>query len=668
MSLLPQTFHFLRPDWFWALIPAGLATIALFKASLTGSQDNWSKYIDPHLLAHLSLSGKQQKKSRLFPLGFAVLSALLITAMAGPSWQKSDIPSFSGGEPVVMVLSLAQSMNADDLSPSRLKRAGHKLRDILERTQGDDRGLVIYSDAPFVATPLTNDPKVIEQMLPELSTNLMPVLGNRLDLALDEATNLLQRAGATSGKVILLADDMGNDPKASMKAATALNSAGFELSVLAVGTEKGATLQTSNGQAIANRKGETFVTKVPVKALTNLAKAGGGQMAILTAGSQDLDQLLPKSKSDYTQAGKANDFKADSWVDMGYWLLVLPVLFAAFAFRRGLVFVLALTLAGTMVQPETAAASVITASSSNQSVWKDLWQTRDQQGETAFKAKNFAGAAASFEKKDWKSAALYRAGDYAKAAQSYASVNGQDQGYNLGNALAKSGNLEGALKAYDDYLNRHPDSEDAKFNRDLIAKLLEQQKQQEQKQQNQKQDQQQDQKGQDQQQGQKGQDQQQDQKGQDQQQGQKGQDQQQDQKSQDQQQGQKDQDQQQGQKGQDQQQGQKSQDQQQGQKSQDQQQGQKDQDQQTENQATGRSDQESRQQDKDLLSKLVSDMFDGNSDHEQEEQVEADIAGTHSKPLNQAVEQQLRRVPDDPSGLLRARIRQHYSRLRANQR
>jgi Ca-activated chloride channel family protein len=637
MSLLPQTFHFLRPDWFWALIPAGLATIALFKASLTGSQDNWSKYIDPHLLAHLSLSGKQQKKSRLLPLGLAVLSALLITAMAGPSWQKSDIPSFSGGEPVVMVLSLAQSMNADDLSPSRLKRAGHKLRDILERTQGDDRGLVIYSDAPFVAAPLTNDPKVIEQMLPELSTNLMPVLGNRLDLALDEATNLLQRAGATSGKVILLADGMGNDPKASMKAATTLNSAGFELSVLAVGTEKGATLQTSNGQAIANRKGETFVTKVPVKALTNLAKAGGGQMAILTAGSQDLDQLLPKSKFDYTQAGKANDFKADSWVDMGYWLLVLPVLFAAFAFRRGLVFVLALTLVGTMVQPETAAASEITASSSNQSVWKDLWQTRDQQGETAFKAKNFAGAAASFEKKDWKSAALYRAGDYAKAAQSYASVNGQDQVYNLGNALAKSGNLEGALKAYDDYLNRHPDSEDAKFNRDLIAKLLEQQKQQEQKKQ-------------DQQQGQKSQDQQQGQKGQDQQQGQKGQDQQQ------------------GQKGQDQQQGQKGQDQQQGQKGQDQQQGQKDQDQQTDNQAAGHSDQESRQQDKDLRSKLVSDMLDGNSDHEQEEQVEADIAGTHSKPLNQAVEQQLRRVPDDPSGLLRARIRQHYSRLRANQR
>ena len=34
---------------------------------------------------------------------------------------------------------------------------------------------------------------------------------------------------------------------------------------------------------------------------------------------------------------------------------------------------------------------------------------------------------------------------------------------------------------------------------------------------------------------------------------------------------------------------------------------------------------------------------------------------TVRSPVDQAIEQQLRRVPDDPSGLLRARIRQHYA-------
>ncbi|WP_315980109.1 hypothetical protein [Aliamphritea spongicola] len=68
---------------------------------------------------------------------------------------------------------------------------------------------MIYSDIPFVAAPLTKDAQVIEQMLPELTTGLMPVLGDRPDLAISEASQLLQRTGARSGRIILLTDSMG---------------------------------------------------------------------------------------------------------------------------------------------------------------------------------------------------------------------------------------------------------------------------------------------------------------------------------------------------------------------------------------------------------------------------------------------------------------------------
>ena len=66
---------------------------------------------------------------------------------------------------------------------------------------GGDVGLVIYSDRPFTASPLTEDGEVIRQMLPELSTNLMPVLGNRADLAIAKATDLLKNAGASGGNL-----------------------------------------------------------------------------------------------------------------------------------------------------------------------------------------------------------------------------------------------------------------------------------------------------------------------------------------------------------------------------------------------------------------------------------------------------------------------------------
>ncbi|SFU99144.1 hypothetical protein SAMN02799631_03698 [Methylobacterium sp. 174MFSha1.1] len=67
----------------------------------------------------------------------------------------------------------------------------------------------------------------------------------------------------------------------------------------------------------------------------------------------------------------------------------------------------------------------------------------------------------------WRGTALYAAGRYAEAAEAFASFP-----YNRGNALALAGDLKGALKAYDAALARDPADEDAKANRELVARLL----------------------------------------------------------------------------------------------------------------------------------------------------------------------------------------------------
>ena len=113
----------------------------------------------------------------------------------------------------------------------------HKLRDILARTEGDERALVIYSDIPFVAAPLTTDKNVISQMIPELSTKLMPVLGDRPDLAISEAVSVLERADATRGEIVLIADNAGNKA-ATEKAASEARNAGYTVSVLGVAQKR----------------------------------------------------------------------------------------------------------------------------------------------------------------------------------------------------------------------------------------------------------------------------------------------------------------------------------------------------------------------------------------------------------------------------------------------
>ncbi|PWN05622.1 tetratricopeptide repeat protein [Rhodohalobacter mucosus] len=160
----------------------------------------------------------------------------------------------------------------------------------------------------------------------------------------------------------------------------------------------------------------------------------------------------------------------------------------------------------------------------------------------------------------------YERGDYAEAAELYRSAIEQDPDnprlyYNLGNALAQSGDVDEAARAYDQYrsmtedaaqesladynqgrmltdtenfdealnyfreaLKKNPDDEDARYNYELARKKMEQQQQE---QQNQEQNQQNDDQQQDQQQQQNNQEQQQDQQQNEQQQNNPNQDQEQ---------------------------------------------------------------------------------------------------------------------------------------------
>ena len=112
--------------------------------------------------------------------------------------------------------------------------------------------------------------------------------------------------------------------------------------------------------------------------------------------------------------------------------------------------------------------------------WNDLWLTPDQQGARHLSAGQAPEAARAFTDPNWRGVAEYQAGSYDQAAQSFAGETTADNLYNLGNSLALQGDLRGALSAYEESLNLMPDAEDAVANRDFIQSLLDQQEQQDQ--------------------------------------------------------------------------------------------------------------------------------------------------------------------------------------------
>ncbi len=462
--MIPTDFHFERPWWLLALVPAAVVLWSMARAAVQGSA--WRDTVDAHLLRHLALPAEGGRRAwPLWLLGAGWLATTL--AMAGPSWERVEQPTTKTIEPTVVALDMSVSMDATDLTPSRLARARYELQDVLERNVGGQVGLVIYSDEPFVAAPLTDDGRVIAEMVPTLTSDIMPGRGSRPDRAIDQAVALLEQAGMPGGRILLFADSAGDDPAATKAAARRAAASGRRVSVLGVGTVEGAPVPDGRGGFARTEDGETYVARLPVDELRSLSVDGGGRYASIAAGDADLDVLLaePLALASSSEDGALRSADVEIWKDAGVYLLFVPLLLAPFAFRRGWLAVVALGVAlGT---PLDARASV----------WDDLWYTRDQQAAAAMETGDAARASELFESEDWRAAAQYERGDFDAASQEFAALAGTENRYNLGNALAKSGKLEEAIAAYDEVLEVAPGHEDAEFNRELVRKLLDQQRQ-----------------------------------------------------------------------------------------------------------------------------------------------------------------------------------------------
>ena len=131
-------------------------------------------------------------------------------ACAGPSWKKLEIPTFTIENPNMFVLSLAQDMQLTDVTPSRLDRAKYAILDIIDGVEQGQFGLEVYSQEPYVISPITDDVNLIKNIMPQIVPNIVPDNGDRLDRAIDLAIKRFVNAGYSSGNIILFTSDVGS--------------------------------------------------------------------------------------------------------------------------------------------------------------------------------------------------------------------------------------------------------------------------------------------------------------------------------------------------------------------------------------------------------------------------------------------------------------------------
>jgi Ca-activated chloride channel family protein len=445
--------HWLRPAWLLLAPLLGWLLWQLWHRERRAGR--WQQIL-PSAFHSLLLTRSNGRGNRLpwIALGLAWLLALL--ALLGPSWQQLEQTVDKPADPLVIMIDLTPQMLASDTPPNRLEQARRKILDLLEARRDAQTAVVVYAGSAHVLVPLSDDMATTHNLLDALKPSIMPEPGQRADLAVAKALDLLRQGARDQGRLLLITGDLSDAERSAI--ARQLGRQGERLRLLGMGTPQGAPILQEGGGYLLDDQGAIKLSRLDSASLNRFADEIGARYASWRLDDGDLRTLDLLDAPQHLREEGGERVRLAHWVDQGHWLLLPLLLLAACAGRRGWLFCLPLLL--VLPQPGYAWS------------FDDLWLRADQQGQRLLDAQRPAEAAQRFTDPLRQGHALYQAGDYPAAAQRFAEGDSAADHYNRGNALAQAGELQAALEAYDQALVLQPELPQALHNRTLIENLL----------------------------------------------------------------------------------------------------------------------------------------------------------------------------------------------------
>ncbi len=301
-----SAFHFLRPFWLLALLPAVLLWWAFRRQSDVARR--WRAAIDPGAAAAFRRGSRSGGWLRP---GDALLAAWVIgaVAVAGPAWQREPSPFAADAPPVMLVLRVTPSMQASDLPPSRLERAKEKIADLLALQPRT--GVRPDRLCRLGASRASADARCGrgQDMAQALSPDIMPKQGDALAEAVALARKVLADGGE-GGSILLLADEA--DPSQS-----------------AAGCARGASTARRLRCSRCCRHGRS-----PGAGLREAATALGADIEIASGRYRDV-AALARHALPIGSAAVARPGETEHWRDAGWYLVPVLAVVVLLWFRRG---------------------------------------------------------------------------------------------------------------------------------------------------------------------------------------------------------------------------------------------------------------------------------------------------------------------------------------------
>ena len=205
---------------------------------------------------------------------------LMIIALLGPSFGSSKKEIKVIGKDIMIAIDLSESMNANDIQPSRLEKIKFELKKIIDEFNSDRIGIIMFSNEAYIQCPLTYDKNALNLFIETLNTELVPNSGTDfgppLNLSLDKLlTDKIQENDKS--KIIILISDGEDFGENTYEIVDKIKESSIKLFTVGIGTAQGTRITLRNGLFKKDKNGKEVITKLNSKSLKKIANETKGK-------------------------------------------------------------------------------------------------------------------------------------------------------------------------------------------------------------------------------------------------------------------------------------------------------------------------------------------------------------------------------------------------------
>ncbi|MCF6201486.1 MAG: VWA domain-containing protein [Hydrogenimonas sp.] len=393
----------------------------------------------------------------------AAAMVLIVAALARPVLlTPSPIKSISY-DPVYLALDLSASMHAQDRSPSRLEYSKKVIREILRKESSFRYGLFGFTTNALILSPATRDKNLVKAALESINPDFIITRGTNIETLLEVVAKMADKRK----RLVILSD--GGDGLDIERSIEICDKGGVKVYVVEAATKMGAPIPKKGAEGFVRDEKGRLVISMQNGALSELAKATGGDTIEANSPEEAADKLLiklekgSKAEATYTKTEVTELF----WIPLSAAILLffVTVVRVPFDSKSTLLFFSVLVA----VEPSEAGSL-------------DLWRLHESY--RLYENGDYNLSLSEIERVEVptlqsifaKASILYKMGAYKEAGRIFSSLKSDDAVtksaifYDMGNCAVELGRYESAREFYVKSLQLTAD-EDAMKNLSLILFL-----------------------------------------------------------------------------------------------------------------------------------------------------------------------------------------------------